>query len=529
VFFTITNSITKLLITASKKKRVLFVAQFKVIAEATGNFDAVREIEDMGVKEVQALKSALASLYEKNNPKRESEKGNGTLFGLSGKDAKIAENTNKAMYDNKKSESTADNDAERNFKKRSQDGVKNTNTSDRKKDFGTVSEALKSKPDFASILNRGLSKTSTSTSTSRFAHKVARAADATNTDFENIEDSTKILDNKNQSELSIGAQIEAEHKPTYNKIKAYFEENGELPEEAEFETWIAEDHISHFAKYYTEGLIPMEKKLSEKDNKEKEPDKESTKEVSDNKEKEVGKSEEPEVATANKHLKNTKQIKAGLDDIVIYDNGNVIGNRYTIINKTTALGYSCSFQPYNQGYNVFPIDIVNTNSEINQLGKKVNYEELPDDVKTFVSETVLSAITKSDSESQIKEGSTQPQATIYIPVSTATITGCLPSNYTITSSNTSNNMVIADIQQGTQVGVADPSGTVKNVTITEVAQTPDGKSSYIGTNDAGAKVVVPEGTDISMTEKTTASKNVNANTSDNILNKVRKLVGMRTY
>lgn len=62
-------------------------------------------------------------------------------------------------------------------------------------------------------------------------------------------------------ELEAGEKIEREHKPTYEKIKAYYKEHGKMPPEDDVYKWISENHLEEFKKYYTLGLIPMEKKL----------------------------------------------------------------------------------------------------------------------------------------------------------------------------------------------------------------------------------------------------------------------------
>jgi len=66
---------------------------------------------------------------------------------------------------------------------------------------------------------------------------------------------------ENQEELESGAEIQSEHKPTYDLIKKYFDENGELPPKDYVYKSIASDHEEEIEDYYnpTFGLPNWEK------------------------------------------------------------------------------------------------------------------------------------------------------------------------------------------------------------------------------------------------------------------------------
>jgi hypothetical protein len=59
-------------------------------------------------------------------------------------------------------------------------------------------------------------------------------------------------------ELNLGKKIEKEHDSTYNKIKEFYEKNGDFPTKLKVFQWIAEDHLKEFKDYYTR-LEEMEK------------------------------------------------------------------------------------------------------------------------------------------------------------------------------------------------------------------------------------------------------------------------------
>jgi hypothetical protein len=62
----------------------------------------------------------------------------------------------------------------------------------------------------------------------------------------------------NTNQLSEGAKVETEHKPTYDKISQYLADNGKLPEPEMVYEWIAADHIAEIPDYY-----PRLKKMEE--------------------------------------------------------------------------------------------------------------------------------------------------------------------------------------------------------------------------------------------------------------------------
>lgn len=53
------------------------------------------------------------------------------------------------------------------------------------------------------------------------------------------------------SELSLGIEIEKEHSSTYEWIKAYHNEHGVFPDEADVYEKIAKDHLNEYEDYYT--------------------------------------------------------------------------------------------------------------------------------------------------------------------------------------------------------------------------------------------------------------------------------------
>jgi hypothetical protein len=61
------------------------------------------------------------------------------------------------------------------------------------------------------------------------------------------------------TELEKGTEVESEHAATYQKIKTYYETEGEWPSEEQVFEWIASDHIDNEDEhYYTEILLPAE-------------------------------------------------------------------------------------------------------------------------------------------------------------------------------------------------------------------------------------------------------------------------------
>lgn len=74
-------------------------------------------------------------------------------------------------------------------------------------------------------------------------------------------ESIKLKEEISPEEVEAGKRIEAEHKPTYDKIKSYYAENNKFPPEEMVYNWIRSDHNVEFENYYLGGLIPMEKIL----------------------------------------------------------------------------------------------------------------------------------------------------------------------------------------------------------------------------------------------------------------------------
>jgi hypothetical protein len=60
----------------------------------------------------------------------------------------------------------------------------------------------------------------------------------------------EILSEKYKEQLKKGIKVEAEHKRTYQLVKAYVEKYGELPPEREFYLNIAKDHLIEYSDYY---------------------------------------------------------------------------------------------------------------------------------------------------------------------------------------------------------------------------------------------------------------------------------------
>ena len=52
------------------------------------------------------------------------------------------------------------------------------------------------------------------------------------------------------TQLQKGTRTEAEHKSTYDKLKVFVQDNGEMPSREEFYRMIAEDHIAEHEDYY---------------------------------------------------------------------------------------------------------------------------------------------------------------------------------------------------------------------------------------------------------------------------------------
>lgn len=73
-----------------------------------------------------------------------------------------------------------------------------------------------------------------------------------------------MAEQKKQDALSVGTEIESEHKPTYEWLKSYLEENKKLPPAEELYEHIATDHIGESGEAYYDpeiGLQAMEKRL----------------------------------------------------------------------------------------------------------------------------------------------------------------------------------------------------------------------------------------------------------------------------
>ena len=54
-----------------------------------------------------------------------------------------------------------------------------------------------------------------------------------------------------ESQLKLGIKKESEHQDTYDFLKKYVQETGELPEAKVFFTKIAQDHTKEISDYYT--------------------------------------------------------------------------------------------------------------------------------------------------------------------------------------------------------------------------------------------------------------------------------------
>jgi len=115
-----------------------------------------------------------------------------------------------------------------------------------------------------------------------------------------------------------------------------------------------------------------------------------------------------------------------------------------------------------------------------------------------------------------------------VAVASGTTTGSTQSDadvkVTVTDSSKKTSIKkISEVMMGEQVGIADEAtGESKMLTVEEQATDPQGATSYIATDEAGAKVVIPEGTDVTVNTDTLAS------TDTGILETIRKLVGKKT-
>ncbi|HPI18752.1 MAG TPA: hypothetical protein PKY56_00140 [Candidatus Kapabacteria bacterium] len=70
------------------------------------------------------------------------------------------------------------------------------------------------------------------------------------------------------NQLKIGKEVEKEHKPTFDFIREFFEETGELPSEELFYSHIAQDHLVEISDYY-DRLEEMEQEAKEENSIEK--------------------------------------------------------------------------------------------------------------------------------------------------------------------------------------------------------------------------------------------------------------------
>lgn len=64
------------------------------------------------------------------------------------------------------------------------------------------------------------------------------------------------------TELEKDVELEREHNPTYNKLKAFYDKHGKFPSKDEFFLWIVEDHSE---EGYYKALRQMEKDLKKKE------------------------------------------------------------------------------------------------------------------------------------------------------------------------------------------------------------------------------------------------------------------------
>ena len=74
-------------------------------------------------------------------------------------------------------------------------------------------------------------------------------------EFVEEKDNKYIVDKKEiPNELKAGIKVEHEHKPTYKKIRDFYEKNKQWPDEKVVYQWIAEDHLEEHKDYYTKLL-----------------------------------------------------------------------------------------------------------------------------------------------------------------------------------------------------------------------------------------------------------------------------------
>ena len=74
-----------------------------------------------------------------------------------------------------------------------------------------------------------------------------------------------------EKQVEMGIKVEAEHEPTYEKIKKYYSDVKLWPSNSIVYKWIAEDHLNEISDYYTR-LDKMEKEAKKLDvSTEKEP------------------------------------------------------------------------------------------------------------------------------------------------------------------------------------------------------------------------------------------------------------------
>ena len=547
------------------------------------------DFEDKTVEETEATTdwkrtlglgaSKKAALYENNTPKevKGSEKGN--MFGLEGKDTKIADADITEIYGQKSSEPTTAE--QKNIRERNAMENKHPNTSDRKTDIDVVAEALAIKTDFGAILERGQKKEITNEKQSskkvseytgpRYAEdkeelekvyldsiqkhydKTGELVTVMSQGASGIKDgkisiegfkaeiepgeqyarsSKKKADNEgltegkyDEEQLSMGKEVESEHLNTYDKISDYLEENGELPPREDVYEWIAMDHLDEFDDYYT-GLDKMEKELEEKHKSEKG----ESEEVEENK-------EEIELVESSKKISTTHDqvIEMFVTNSFPKDKKDVWGvTNLKIVKKNNGWGLYNYLTPLvfrNDSGEVF-VDTSKYSMSTTTIQNKI-FGSLEKNGISFVETDPVGM--DQQIEEDVVESSKKTVSTDNGNINVSITTGSSFQNKDFdvsihsTAANSQGKNInfsvkkIAEVQTGEQVAIADPvTGETKNITVEDKATSPDNTVSYIGVDETGNKIVIPEGTDVMVSTEVTSSNS----DSDGVIMKIRELVGM---
>lgn len=127
------------------------LTDIKVLAIALGEDTVVSAIEKAGVKELVAYKKLVANVFGKDKADKVSE-GEGNILGLSGKDAKIATEDNKKIFEVKPEEKLSEDGKDMEARK-VMDHKKET--SDTLAEKPSVDEPLKVKNEFKEVTERG--------------------------------------------------------------------------------------------------------------------------------------------------------------------------------------------------------------------------------------------------------------------------------------------------------------------------------------------------------------------------------------